>query len=106
MTTYAEQRRHERVSVDVHVYWGLTPACAREGRVSSLSLGGCFLATGENVPVGEEVFVSLRPRAARPLVGEVRYRYDDSGLGVAFKDLDPPAAELLDRLLGSSLRGQ
>jgi hypothetical protein len=101
MTAYAEQRKHERVAVDVTVYWGLTPACAREGRVSSLSLGGCFLATGENVPVGEEVFVNLRPRAGRPLLGEVRYQFDGSGLGVAFKELDPPAAELLGSMVGS-----
>ena len=99
MTSYAEHRRHERVAVDLTVYWGLTPACAREGRVRSLSLGGCFLETGEDIPVGEEVFVRLR--AAGKLAGEVRYRRADSGLGVAFKDLDPPAAEVIGHLVGS-----
>ena len=60
MTAYAGRRRHERVAVDVTVYRGLTPACARQGRLSSLSLGGCFLDTGEDVPVGEEVFAVRR----------------------------------------------
>jgi hypothetical protein len=48
------------VAVDVTVYWGPTPACPRRGRVSSLSLGGCFLATEEDISVGEEVFIRLR----------------------------------------------
>ena len=97
------------MAVNLTVYWGLTPACPREGRVRSLSLGGCFLATGEDVPVGEQVFVQLRAagkRAAGKLAGEVRYRRGDSGLGVAFKEVEPPAAEVIGRMVGSSSRGQ
>ena len=92
---YAEQRRHERVSVGVAIFWGMTPACPREGRVNSLSLGGCFLETGEDVPVGEEVFVNLRLRAAATLAGEVRYRLEGSGVGIEFKGAGPEVEGLL-----------
>ena len=99
MTTYAQKRRHERVAVDLTVYWGLTPACVRQGRVNSLSAGGCLLETGEDVPVGEEVYIRLR--WAGTLAGEVRYRVDDSGLGVAFKGVEPPAAEVIGSMVGA-----
>jgi|ERR1044071_6596131 hypothetical protein len=92
---YAEKRRHERVSVDIHVYWGRSYDCPEQGRVLSVSVGGCFLRTEEEMPVGAELFINLWLPDSRPLLGEVRYRLEGYGLGVEFKAVGPLTAEQL-----------
>ena len=80
MTAYAERRKHERVSVDVPVDWGLTPDCPERGRIVSFSEGGCFIRTAGEVPPGARVFVSLwlptgaAGRRSAPPGGECRAR--------------------------------
>jgi len=84
MTAYAEKRKHERVSLDVHVDWGLTPECPESGRVVSISNGGCFIRTAGEAPPGARVFVNLwLPTGLR--AGEVRRRVENVGLGVEFE---------------------
>ncbi len=92
MTTYAEKRKHERVSVDIQVYWGRTYECPEQGRVLSLSVGGCFLRTEKLLPVGGEVFINLWLPDGRPLAGEVRYRIEGYGVGVEFRAVGPLTA--------------
>ena len=96
---YGEERRYERVSVDIPVYWGLTPDCPKQGRVLSLSVGGCFLRTPEEVEPGRVTYLDLWLPGQRPLVGEVRYRLEGYGLGVEFKVAGPLTAELLANLV-------
>ena len=84
MTAYEEKRRHGRVSVDVHVDWGLTPDCPESGRLVSFSDGGCFILTAEEVPPGARVFVNLWLPAGLT-EGEVRRRVENAGFGVEFK---------------------
>jgi hypothetical protein len=96
---YAEKRRYERASVDIHVRWGLTPDCHADGRVLSLSAGGCFLRTEEAVEPGRDVFVQLWLPGQRPLVGEVRYRIEGYGLGVEFKMVGPVTADQLSHMV-------
>jgi hypothetical protein len=97
MTAYAEKRKHERVSVDISVYWGLTLDCPEQGRVLSLSVGGCFLRTGKVLPVGGELFVNLWLPDGRPLLGEVRYRIEGYGVGMEFRAVGLlTAAQLAD----------
>ena len=76
MTAYEKQRRYERVSVDILAFWGPTSDCPRQGRVVSLSAGGCFIRTEEELATGHEVYLDLWLPGARPLAGEVRYRIE------------------------------
>ena len=99
MTAYADKRRHERVSTDIHVHWGRAYDCPDLGRVLSLSVGGCFLRTGEALPAGAEVFVHLWLPGSGALPGEVRYSVEGYGLGVEFKLLGPVVAAQLANLV-------
>jgi len=85
--TFIEQRKHERVSVDIHVYWGWTYDCPLRGRIISLSIGGYFLRTDEGAPRGQPIFVSFFLPEPKTLCGEVRYHLERMGLGVEFKGL-------------------
>ena len=96
---YAEKRRFERVVVDIPVRWGLAPDCPKEGRVLSLSVGGCFIRTPEQVDPRRTVYLDLWVPGARPLAGEVRYRVGYYGLGVEFKGAGPLTAEMLANLV-------
>lgn len=102
---YAEQRRYERASVDIHVRWGRTPDCAADGRVLSVGAGGCFLRTEEDVEPGRDVFVQLWLPGQRPLAGEVRYRIEGYGVGVEFKLVGPVTAGQLGHLVEFYSRG-
>ena len=96
---YAEQRKHERVTVDIPARWGPTADCPRQGRVLSLSAGGCFIRTADEVAAGHEVYLDLWLPGARPLAGEVRYRIEGYGLGVEFKAVGQITAELLAHMV-------
>ena len=85
--TFRERRRHERVTVDLHVYWGWTEDCHLQGRIISLSEGGYFLRTTQSVPHGTEIFVRFWLPEERTLRGEVRYHLENWGVGVEFQGL-------------------
>ena len=95
MTAHAEKRRHERVSVDIPVFWGRKPDTRKQERVINLSAGGCFIRTEEAVEPGRDVFVQLWLPGLRPVAGEVRYRIEHYGLGVEFKGVAQLTADLL-----------
>ena len=99
MTAYPEKRRHERVSVDISVFWGHKTDCRKQERVINLSAGGCFIRTEEAVEPGRYVFVQLWLPGLRPVTGEVRYRIEHYGLGVEFKAVAPLTADLLADLV-------
>jgi hypothetical protein len=99
VTAYANKRRYERVVVDIPVRWGLTPDCPKEGRVLSLSVGGCFIRTPEKIDPRQIVYLDLWVPGARPLAGEVRYRVGNYGLGVEFKAAGSLTAEMLAHLV-------
>jgi hypothetical protein len=52
-----EQRRHPRVNVDFFADWGWGPECEHYDKITSLSLGGCFLATRRELSPGDEIFI-------------------------------------------------
>lgn len=103
--TFTEQRRHERVAVDISVYWGWTDDCTLRGRIINLGVGGCFLRTDESAPPGSPVFIRFWLPEQKTLGGEVRYHLERVGVGVEFKGL---AAEEWGRLaeLVEFYRGQ
>ena len=85
--TFNEQRRHERVTVDIHVYWGWTYDCPFHDRIISLSGGGYFLRTERGAPRGQPVFIKFWLPEQKTLCGEVRYHLERWGIGVEFRGL-------------------
>ena len=90
--TFIEQRKHERVTVDIHVYWGWIYDCPFKGRIISLSVGGYFLRTDQGAPRGRPIFVNFYLPEPRTLCGEVRYHIEQLGVGVEFKGLSEAEA--------------
>lgn len=96
---YSERRRYPRIKYSIDVDWGETPACTHQGRVTSLSVGGCFLQTPLEAAQGGLIFIRLllAPKSDRVMEGvvwgRVAYHKPDSGLGVEFKKLPPEYAE-------------
>ncbi|MBV9924740.1 MAG: PilZ domain-containing protein [Acidobacteria bacterium] len=97
--TFIEQRRHERVSVDLHVYWGWTYDCPLQGRIISLSEGGYFLRTEQGAPRGTPVFIKFWLPEQKTLCGEVRYHLERWGVGAEFKGLSPEETAALTALV-------
>lgn len=73
---FTELRRHPRVIVDVFADWGWGPECEYYDKITSLSLGGCFLATRRELRSGEEIYLRLTGDTAGMinLRGAVRYQ--------------------------------
>jgi Tfp pilus assembly protein PilZ len=89
---FNEQRRYPRVKVNCFADWGWGPECEYYDKVTSLSLGGCFLATKRELRAGDEIFIKLSGEIAGTidLQGAIRYQLrvveeaPPSGAGVAF----------------------
>ncbi len=97
--TFTEQRRHERVAVDIQVYWGWTSDCPFRGRVINLGVGGYFLRTDRGAPRGRPVFLKFWLPDERTLSGEVRYELELMGVGVEFVGLSEAEARNLAELV-------
>ena len=85
--TFMEQRRYERVSADIYVYWGWTDDCPFRDRIINLGVGGCFLRTDQSAPLGCPLFIKFWLPDERTLRSEVRYYLERVGVGVEFKGL-------------------
>lgn len=91
----SERRRYPRIPISIEVDWGETPACVHKGRVTSLSVGGCFVQTPLEVAADKPIFVRLflAPGSERVVDGmvwgRVAYHLPKVGLGVRFKRLPP-----------------
>jgi hypothetical protein len=96
--SFNEQRRHERVTVDIYVHWGWTQECSYTDRVFSISVGGCFLRMGRPAETGQTLFIRLWLPEEKTLRGEVRYRLERIGVGVEFKGLTQADAAALEEL--------
>jgi hypothetical protein len=84
-----EARRHPRVKASIPIDWGLTTECARSDRITSFSIGGCFLQTVETVDAWSIIFIRfyLSTTGERIIKGEVKYHLENVGLGVEFIEL-------------------
>ena len=73
---FTQLRRHLRVIVDFFADWGWGPECEYYDKITSLSLGGCFLATKRELRTGEEIHIRLTGEIAGAinLKGAVRYQ--------------------------------
>ena len=84
-----EKRRHPRVRASIAIDWGLTPECIKHDRITSFSIGGCFIQTAEALNPLTVVYIRfyLSPKGERIICGEVRYNLEQVGLGVEFLNL-------------------
>jgi hypothetical protein len=82
-----EQRRYERVRLSLNVNWGLTGQCVNDGRVTSMSLGGCFIQTNFKLLIDQVIFLRLSLRRDYILQCRVRYTLLQIGSGVEFVEL-------------------
>ena len=82
-----ERRRHPRVRVSLYIDWGFTADCPRQARITSFSVGGCFVQTEDEARVAQTVYVRLWLPAERLLHGSVRYHMPGVGFGLEFQDV-------------------
>jgi hypothetical protein len=84
---YKEKRRHERIRLSLNVNWGLTSQCAKDGRITSIGPGGCFIQTDSKLLIDQIIFLRLSLGAEHILKCKVRYTLLKIGSGVAFVEL-------------------
>lgn len=82
-----EKRRHERVKLSLNIHWGLTSRCETDARITSISLGGCFIQTNFKLLIDQVIFLRLWLRKEHVIQCRVRYTLVDVGSGVAFMEL-------------------
>jgi hypothetical protein len=95
-----ERRKSERVRVHLSTEWKSEQA-KHEGTIADISLNGCFIATAEEVMVGDFVEVEIRvPSVMRmDLRGIVAHKIRGRGFAIRFKDLTGTEQGLLQVLL-------
>jgi len=103
-----EKRRHPRVKASIPVYWGLTPECSKHDRITSFSIGGCFIQTTEGARPLTTVYIRffLSNKGERIIRGEVRYNLEKVGLGVEFVNLTPDDRQNFQTLVDYYLDAQ
>src|SRR4029079_6201379 len=92
MIDFTELRKHPRVNVELFADWGRDTECEYYDKVTSLSLGGCFLATKRELRSGEQIYLKLAVESSGPIIlkGAVRYQLrvmegaPPTGAGVEF----------------------
>jgi hypothetical protein len=91
-----------RVPLALPVEWGLTKQYQHDGKITSLSHGGCLLQTGAIQPLFDKTIYIRIPLPEHDwweIQGKVLYYLRDVGFGVEFPDLDGDDAGILRRLM-------
>ncbi|HEX8636134.1 MAG TPA: PilZ domain-containing protein [Pyrinomonadaceae bacterium] len=96
-----EKRRHPRVKASIPIHWGLTPECLRQDRITSFSIGGCFIQTKAAARPLTLVYIRffLSNKGERIIRAEVRYHLSEVGLGVEFVNLTADEKESFQNLV-------
>ncbi|HEX8708963.1 MAG TPA: hypothetical protein VF723_12020 [Pyrinomonadaceae bacterium] len=78
-------------------YWGLTEACPRNGKITSLSTRGCFIKTTAEAGEGQTVYLNcwlpsdlqgrLESEPWMMVRGRVIYHLEKIGFGMQFTEL-------------------
>jgi hypothetical protein len=84
--------------VSLYIDWGFNDDCARQARITSFSIGGCFIQTEDAAQVEQTVFVRLTVPEPLVLRGQVRYHMPDVGFGIMFEELNIEARLMLEDL--------
>ena len=95
-----DRRADRRVKVCFRLHWARGESAEFEGEVSDLSVGGCFVESGEQVQEGDLVKLRLDLPGHGELViwGNVVYWIRDTGFGVRFSAFSQGGAR--EKLLG------
>lgn len=103
-----EKRRHPRVKASIPIHWGLTSECLIHDRLTSFSIGGCFIQTRVAAPPLSTIYISffLSAEGERIIRAQVRYRLEQVGLGVEFIDLTAADRENFQALVDYYLNAQ
>ena len=106
---FSELRRHPRVHVDFFADWGWGPECEYYDKITSLSLGGCFLATKRDLNRGDEIYLRLSSElyGVISLRGAVRYQLrvmegaPPTGVGVEFTSVSKDGQTKLQQVMNA-----
>ena len=96
-------RQNERYSylkeVELHFASG-----KRSARISDISLGGCYIDTIAQVPVGESLTLQIASTSGEAMEfhGKVAYVLDGFGFGIEFVNLTDQQREFLSGLVTSA----
>jgi hypothetical protein len=103
-----EKRRHPRVKASIAIDWGLTPECLKHDRITSFSIGGCFIQTAETLKPSTAIYISfyLSQKGERIIRGEVRYNLEQVGLGIEFHNLTERDKKDFQELVNHYLKAQ
>lgn len=97
-----ESREAERVEIDTAIYilWG-TDETLRGGKITSLSIKGCFVQTRSEAFAGQMISIRIRLPTERWLVleGEIKHVLKRVGFGVQFTGLARGDAGMLTLLM-------
>lgn len=96
-------RKHPRINVEFYADWGWGPECEYYDKITSLSVGGCFLATKRELPARTEIYIrwSVDSVGMISLKGAVRYQIrvmegaPPTGAGIEFVGLSGDSEQRL-----------
>lgn len=75
----------------------------RSARISDISVGGCYIDTIANVPVGESLSLHIvSAEGEMTFTGKVAYVLEGFGFGVEFTDLTDSHREFLNKIVSSN----
>jgi PilZ domain len=99
-------RNNSRVKTNIDCIFGVTPEATRSGKVTSLSVAGCFVKTtiwATDVPT---IYIRLWLNSQRwlRLQGSVLYHLEKIGFGLRFADLTPQDESALIELIEQSAK--
>ena len=106
---FSELRKHPRVNVDFYADWGRGPECEHYDKVTSLSVGGCFLSTRRELLSGEEIHIRISDEllGTLKLKGSVRYQLrlmegaPPTGAGIQFVEVSGELERGLKEVMNS-----
>jgi Tfp pilus assembly protein PilZ len=96
-----DKRNSKRVVMSLEIKWGRSEEYLRNGRITSMSLRGCFIQTKAMAIKGTTVLLNLwlPERKWYSLPGEVIYVMEKIGFGVRFNDLTDEDAALINTFI-------
>jgi len=105
---FSELRKHPRVNVDFFADWGWGPECENYDKITSLSVGGCFLATKRELSARDEIYIkwTVENVGMISLKGSVRYQTrvmegaPPTGAGIEFVGVSAQNEQKLQFVLG------
>jgi hypothetical protein len=103
-----DKRSSTRVVLSLEIKWGRSEEYLRNGRITSMSLRGCFIQTKAMAIKGTTVLLNLwlPERKWHSLHGEVIYVMEKIGFGVIFKDLTEDDAALISTFIERAADGR